>query len=576
MKHEKLIYIILTLLIVFILAGCEKDIINDVQETLNSDNNPAKYEPEYGGNLVLPVTTLNTLNPLIANNLTYYHFNKLIFESLFELDENFNITNQLAKDYTIKDNGTISIKLKDNVFWHDGKKFTAEDVAFTINTIKYASNESTFKEMWNFFIGKFNSADINDIIDTKVVDSSAIDIVFDKSSSHKLEVLTFPIIPKHRFVKEVEDTDSYKRALVQDDYIPIGTGPYRFVKYEKYKTIDLEYYDDYREGRPYIDNITGKILEDDELALVAFETGQIDLAMAVGVDWEKYDQNNRIKIIEFISQNYEFLGFNFSNEIFNSDSGQGLRKAIAYGIDRQAIIENVYLGHATQTDLPIHPDSWLLSDRANIYGCNLDRAREELQKIGWKDYDGDGFYEDENGNDISLRIITNSYNPLRLKTADMIVEDLNELGIQVIKNYPQDIPKDIDEEMEEQHWEEFNDSIKKGDYDMVLLGWQLSPMAELSFAFYSGYIQNGSNLIKYNNETMDQVLLDAYKATDKEKILETSEKLQSVIINDLPYFSLFFRNQALLIDDKIMGAIDPTFYDLYRNIEKWYIPKEYQ
>ncbi|WP_025642055.1 peptide ABC transporter substrate-binding protein [Schnuerera ultunensis] len=577
MKCRRITITLLIMTILFTLTGCDKNEVNNTSETFETNvNNVKEYEPEYGGQLVLPLTTLKTLNPLISENLSYYYFSKLVFESLFELDENFDIKYQLAEDYTIKDDGTIRIKLRDNVLWHDGEKFTAEDVVFTINTIKYASNDTTYKKMWNAAMGNFYSSNINRIIDVNIIDAYNLDIRFDIGFSNSLETLIFPIIPKHRFVVGREDKNSYIKALAEEGYTPIGTGPYRFLNYDKYKSVQLEYFQDYREGRPYIDQIVGKILEDEELALTAFEAGQIDLTTALGVDWEKFDQNNRVKILEFVSQNYDFIGFNFSKLVFNNEKGYRLRKAMAYGIDRQAIIQRVYLGHATQTDLPIHPNSWLISNEANAYGYNLSKAREELNRLGWKDIDGDGFYEDENGKEIILRLTTNSYSHLRLKTADMIVEDLNKMGIRVIKDYPEKIPDNLTEEMVENQWEQLNSQIVKGDYDIVLLGWRLSPIPELSFAFHSNQIKSGTNIIRYSNEAMDEALLEAFRATNRDKKLKAYEKLQSIITEDLPYVSLFFKNKALLMDKKIMGDIDPTFHDVYRNIEKWYIPKEFQ
>jgi peptide/nickel transport system substrate-binding protein len=577
LKCKRIIITLLIITILFTLTGCDKDEANNISETFETNTTSVKeYEPEYGGQLVLPLTVLKTLNPLISENLSYYYFSKLIFEGLFELDQNFDIKNQLAEDYIIRDDGTISIKLKENVLWHDGEKLTAEDVAFTINTIKYANNDSTYKKMWDAAMGNYYSSNINRIIDVYVIDDYNLDIKFDINFSNSLETLIFPIIPKHRFVVDREDKNSYIKALMEDDYTPIGTGPYRFSNYDKYKSVQLEYFQDYREGRPYIDKIIGKILEDDELALTAFEAGQIDLTIALGVDWEKFDQNNRVRILEFVSQNYDFLGFNFSKSIFNNEQGHKLRKAMAYGIDRQAIIQKVFLGHATQTDLPIHPNSWLISDEANAYGYNLSKAREEINELGWKDINGDGFYEDENGKEITLRLITNSYNPLRLKTADMIVEDLNKMGIRVIKDYPENIPDNLTEEMVDNQWEQLNNRIIRGDYDIVLLGWSISPTPELSFAFHSSQIKSGTNIIRYNNQAMDEALLEAFGAVNKDRKLKAYEKLQSVITEELPYVSLFFKNKALLIDKKIMGDVDPTFHNIYRNIEKWYIPKEFQ
>lgn len=579
MKLNKILLILLILTIFLSFTGCNRkdDGGSNIFEVFEVEEKDDKeYEPEYGGKLILPLTNFTTLNPLTCENNSYYHFSKLIFESLFDLDKNFQIENQLADDYAIYSDGTIAIKLKENVYWHDGQKFTAEDVAFTINVIKHAKNDNVYKRMWSDLLGPFSISNINSLINVKIIDDYNLEIKFGKIFSNNLEALTFPIIPKHRFAVGSEDRNSYIKALKDDNYIPVGTGPYKFVNYERFKEVQLECFEDYREGRPYIDKIIGRILDDNELALTAFEVGQIDLSLALGVDWEKFDQSNRVKILEFISQNYEFLGFNFSKPIFNAENSSHLRKAIAYGIDRQAIIQKVYLGHATQTDLPIHPDSWLLSEEANFYGYSPAKAHQELNNLGWKDIDGDGYYEDENGNAVVLKLLTNSYNPLRLKTADIVVEDLNKLGIRVIKDYPDKIPNNLTEEMVEEQWEKINTKVLKGDYDLLLLGWNISPVTELSSIFHSSAIGMGTNIIKYNSVIMDQMLEAAFNSTSREEKQKNYEILQSQIIKELPYISLFFRNNAVLMDKKIMGDVGSNFYNIYKNIANWYIPKEFQ
>ena len=581
MKNKR-ITLFLVLILLFNLTACNKEIdtnINNAKETALDveEGKEIVYEPENGGNLVLPLTMLNTLNPLLSENLFYYYFSKLIFESLFELDNNLEIVPVLVKDYNVTEDGrTINIKLKDNVLWHDGEKFDAEDVAFTINTIKYANEDTVYKKMLNNTLGAFGSGSINRILNVEVLGPYELNIVFDRNFSYGLETLTFPIIPKHKFATDRENQKSYVAALTEEDYRPIGTGPYKFQEYEKYKSIKLSYFGEYRDGRPYIDEIVGKVLEDEKLILTAFETGQIDVTIPMGIDWEKYDQNNRIRIYEFVSQNYEFLGFNFSNGIFGGENGKTIRKAIAHGIDRQGIIQKVYLGHGTQANVPIHPNSWLLWEGANIYDYNPTKAKEELEKIGWKDVNGDGYYEDENGREIALRLLTNSSNPLRLKTADMIVENLNKIGIKVIKDYPEAMPDNLSDEILEEEWDGLNGKLARRDFDMVVLGWHLSSVPELSFAFHSSQIRTGNNFIGYKNEEMDEILMETFSAGNKEDKLKAFENLQSHIVEELPYVSLIFRNNALLVDKKVMGEIDPNFFNIYNNIENWYIPSEFQ
>lgn len=565
MNYKKTIsYVLILMLLLLGITACSTDNItkeiteNDIEK--NIDN-----EPVEGGQIVIPLTNLNTLNPLMTENLTYYHFSKLVFESMFELDNNLNISPLLAESYDIKNAGkTISIELKKDVKWHDGVDFNANDVAFTINTLKYAKANSSYS---SFF--QTSQVDINTIVDVSIIDSFNIDITFNDISSNNLELLTFPIIPQHIFM---DSKDSFAMALQVDNYQPIGTGPYKYVKYEKFKNISLISFDDYREGKAYITNIDGKVLEDEELILTAFETGQLSMATTIGVDWDKYKSNKRIRAVEYISNNYEFLGFNFEKEVFQGETGLAIRKAINYGIDRQAIIRKVYLGHASQTDVPIHPDSWLLSDEANTYGYSIEKAKEILKEAGWSDEDEDGILANENGEKLSLRLLTNAYNQLRLNTTEMIAEDLKKIGFEVIKDYE---PKFVDspgEELINAEWDNINNNLNSGNFDMVVSGWEMSFIPELSFMFHSLENINTNNFIRYKNEIMDELLLSAYTSTKRDDKKESYIKLQDFIVGDLPYVSLFYKNKALLVDSKIKGPLNPMFLNPYNGLKDCFIP----
>lgn len=578
MKFKKYLCLILTILIIIMAVGCEQNRLTVGNDSKTEDTeNPVEYNPVEGGEVVIPLTKFNTLNPLVTENSSYYFFSKLIFEGLFEFDNDLNVKTQLADSYKINDDGrTIEIKLKDNIFWHDGEKFKPEDVVFTVNTIKYANADSTYRQMFLNAMGLASVSDIRRIMDVTIVGDNDIIITFDRAFSNNLEVLTFPIIPKHVFASGKGGNNDYIKALELDNYKPVGTGPFKYEIYENMKEIRLSANDNYRDGKPYISEILGRVLESEEDILTAFETGQINMATTLGVDWDKYSQNSRINSLEFVSGNYEFLGFNFGKEIFSGEKGIGLRRAIAYGIDRQSIIQKLYLGHGTQTDVPVHPDSWLLSEKANTFGYNLDLAKNEIKKLGWNDTNNDGILEDENGQNISLKILTNSYNPLRLRTAEMIKDDLKKLGIDVTIYPENNKGEDVTAEDIEAQWTEVNQLLVTGDYDIVLLGWQLSVIPDLSFAFHSSQIPYNTNIIKYSNPNMDELLQNAFLKASREEKVKAYDELQSFIVKDLPYVSLFFKNKALLVDSKIVGELNPTFFNPYKGIEKCYIPKELQ
>lgn len=531
--------------------------------------------PEYGGELVVPISYRIVLNPLLKNDKFMYNFNKLIFEGLFDIDSNFKVNNVLAESYNFGSDGlALNVKLKENVKWHDGEDFTAEDVKFTIDTIKYGISNPSIADSIADVVS--SSETLKYLKNVNVIDKYNLTLTFDRAYGDVLEGLVFPIIPKHAFQSGKDIKLAYNNALLKDNYRPIGTGPYKEIEIKKLKSVTLEVFKDYWGNKPYISRIIGKALKDEELAVTSFEAGQTDLTTSIGVDWEKYAQNKRVEIYEYASNRYEFLGFNFRHGIFAGEKGKALRKAIAYAIDRQSIIQKVYLGHATRNDVPIHPESWLLSDEANSYGYNITKARQIIVSAGWKDTDGDGFFEDAEGNKLTIKLTTNDFNDLRRETANIIAENLTDLGIKVVKEYNTNIQENLTEEIKEIQWENLMQRLSAGTFDMVLLGWELSYFPDLSFAFHSSQIDGGLNFIGYNNEKMDELLLRAQNTYGLDYKGNVYEQIQDLIIDDLPYVSLYFVNSSILANSKIYGDIAPTEFNMYNNIKEWYIPKALQ
>ena len=568
-KKKSLIIILITL--VLLITACRPIDVEDVSNDTGEDE-PVTGEIVEGGEITIPLTNFNTLNPLLTTNLNYHFFSKLIFESLFDFDEDLSVVPRLAQEYTIYDEGkTILVELKNNIKWHDGAQFTAEDVAFTIEVIKAAGSEGTYGKMIESSLGIEGSINYNSVIKTTILDDYRIEIHFDNIYLNNLEVLTFPIIPKHVFSEARGTKQDINRALQIEDYQPIGTGPYRFDIYEKHKSIRLVRNQDYWNGNPQIEGITGRILDDDESILVAFETGQVNLAASLGTDWDKYKQNKRIRVAEFTSPSFEFLGFNFDNGFIAGEKGQEIRKAISYGIDRQDIIHKVYLGHGIQIDVPLHPDSYLVSDHAYSYGYNKDLAIKILREAGFDDGDDDGILEDEEGNKLSFRLLTNANNQTRVIVAEEIKEDLGDIGIEITLDFDTHYIRDYDEAEDEIIWEQFNNRLVRGDFDIVLLGWQASVIPNLSSMFHSSMIAQGTNFINYINDRMDQVLLDSLIGSPRERKESIYERLQGLIVEDIPYVSLYYINRALLIDTKIQGDLNPTFFNIYNGLEKCYI-----
>lgn len=563
MNFKRVKVMLLTLVLALTLTSCRAS-EDKKKEDENSSENIENQKVE-GGEINIPVTNVTALNPLLNSSSSVFYFNKLIFEGLFKFDENLEPKEQLVENYSISPEGIIDISLKKDILWHDGKMLKASDVKFTIDTIKYALSNNAYVDSISDMFKPENILDINKISDVVVKDDTNLTIQFTDEFNNILEMLTFPIIASHPFV------DDYERALETETYTPVGTGPYKQIEYEKLKSIKLETNDQYWGDKPNIKTIQGRILKDEDLSLTSFESGQVDLAFSLGTKWEKYAQDEKVKINEFPSRKYEFLAINSNSSLFQSKAGPFIRKAIAYGIDKENIIDKAYLSHATKTNTPINPKSYLTNeDIANKYKHDEKKARKILEDAGFVDSNNDTMYEDENGNPLTVKLSTNSYNDLRVKTLELISEDLKNIGITVEKDYEVVDTSMIDEGAKQVEWERFQSKVNSGAFEIALLGWDTSFKQDISYMFEAG------NFMNYQSLELDQALEGIKNSITKEEKKTNYINAQNILLEDLPYISLFFTNGAILSNKKINGEIGPNYINIYTNIEEWFIPEKYQ
>ncbi|MDY0234697.1 MAG: peptide ABC transporter substrate-binding protein [Gudongella sp.] len=544
MKKNRVLYFLLVIILAVVITGCEGgyDPLGETNKTPS-----VEYIIYENAELSLPLTSFNSLNPLYIENSSYFYFSKLIYEGLFEYDEKLEPMPCLASTYTMGEDGkSIDLTLKEGVKFHNGQVFSSKDVIFTIEMMKKSGDESYYK--------KLNQAGLlstNQIISAKQISENRLTISFKEPCANILDILTFPIIPESKV----------DAALEIDDFIPIGTGPYKYVENNKFKEIYLKANEDYRNGEPEISHISGKIFQDEESILTAFETGKINIAKTSGIDWDKYESNKRISIYEFVSNEYIALAFNHEKELFSIDGSKGLKRAILYGIDRQSIIEKVYLKHATQIDTPVNPISYLYSEEALTYGYSKDKALEILDKSGYIDSNNDGIREDLSGNDLTFKMLVTINNNLEIKAVNMIKSYLKDIGI--VLNISEDIVE----------YDELGNLPKElllGDYDMAFLGWQQSIIPRYNYMLDSNMVGT-SNYSFYQDDDMDMLLNNLDISWDIEQKKDLMNKFQNNFVENIPYASLYFKNGALLVDDFIEGPLDPNYYNIYNGLEKCYI-----
>ncbi len=531
-------YISIVLIILLLITACSPgiNIEDDGEEVLEV------YVPMDGGTITVSTTRFQTFNPLFNKNKGLFQIHHLLYEGLVTFKEDMSTEPLLAESWKFNGTESVDFKLRKGVKWHDGQPLTADDVIFTFNAIK-----GNVKGLNKTSIYRQSLADIAGIIK---VDENTIRVNLSNDVANVLEIMTFPILPKHIF------QGKQAQLLEQEDLDIVGTGMYKMKEYEKSRRILLTHNSDYWGDKPYVKEIDVIIVPDEKAQLSLLENGDIDFVYTDIVDWGKYADDKTKRHEEFVIPDYEFIGVNFRKDILNNIN---IRKAIAYGIDREKIVNNICLGHATVADYPVMPNSWLYDYSKIQLGHNPELATTFLDKAGYTSKGDSNFRTNEKGKTIKLKLITNTGNSLRDQIALFIQEDLNKIGIQL--------------EIEFLEWDDLEERITTNNYDLFLGSWELSYIPNIADILHSSAIDS-ANFIAYNNEELDALLDICLSDTNSTLKSRRFGDVEEHIAKELPYISLFFRNGAIIVDKKIKGDLEPQSYNIFSNINNWYVNTE--
>jgi peptide/nickel transport system substrate-binding protein len=553
-------------LISILLSACS---VNKKTETDNeNDVYEDKYEvidkgPVKGGTVKLFTTPIDTLNPILTNNMYVQDFLGLVFEGLYKLDSSGQPVPVLAKSSLLSADGlTLTVYLKDNIKWHDKMSFKPEDVVFTINTIMDAKNNSIYLK------------NVKNIASVAVGESNSVIIKLKHPYSFIKNELVFPIIPMHHFLNEkLSDKNSKKNLL------PIGTGPYSFLSYDPKASLKLRQNDqwwystgvndnnDLSDGKvnakdnysvlpPYISTVEVKIFKNSNIAINSFQTRDIDAIPASYSEFRKYIGRTDIVLKRYTGRNYEFLTLNLNKGPFTD---KRVRNAINLMINKRQLIDSSALGIAVAAEIPVMPSSWVYQLVDFGQGHDIEKAKELLAQSGYVfDSDINKYIKKTTKKPLSIKLIVNNDNNLRNTVAKEIASQLNKNGISV--------------EISKIPWENVNKTIKTGNYDMALMGYRISSIPDLSFAYSTDEIKSGLNVAGYSNPNVDNILKSILSDNDIESQKASYINLINIISEDRPYIGLFFLNESVMYNKSIRGAINPYVWDKYNNIAKWYKP----
>ena len=359
----------------------------------------------------------------------------------------------LAESWKISDDKlNIIFTLKKNLKWSDGEDLTVDDIIFTYNNL-YLNKKIPNNYRDNFRVGKSGKLPI-----IRKIDQQRIEFKISEPFAPFLDNAQLPILPAHVLLKSVQNIDDKGNPKFLStwgtDTSPediIVNGPFKIKKYITSQRIIFErnpYYwkkDSKGSQLPNIENVIWEIVESTDTALLQFRSGSLD-SISVTPEYfsllKREEKRNNFTIYNGgPSYGTNFMSFNLNEGKRDGKSlvdpiksswfnNKNFRKAIAYGINRTRIINNIYRGLGSFQDTQISIQSPYYDETIKGYDYDIEKSRELLRKEGFK-YDKDSNLLDKNGNYVEFNLITNAGNKVREAIGAQIKEDLRELGIKV-------------------------------------------------------------------------------------------------------------------------------------------------
>ena len=524
-------YIFIFVIIALISYSVYSVYVKNNEKENKSDDTVQVDETSVLTDLRLAIAGFDTMNPILSNNKNVQDISKLIFEPLLDLDQNYKIKPCLAKEWSKIDDTTYIIKLKSNIKWQDGEEFTAKDVQFTIDKLKDTSINSVY------------SVNVGNVIKVEVIDNYTVRFTLNEAVPFFEYNLTFPILSKSYFGEDDFISTEKNNMLV-------GTGKYK-ITYIDGNKITLQKNTNWwniQEENPVIQTINIGLYSSVGEVYNAFKLGNIDLINTSIINIEDYLGTMGYQTKEYTARQYDFLAMNCEK---NTLSDSAVRNAIYCAIDRDNITASVYNNKSSVADFPLDYGSYLYSvDRVNS-GFNQNKTNELLINSGWT-YKNKYWQKTENYKTLrlSFNLVVNSSNANRVAVADIIKEQLKNVGIVI------NIVK-----VSEAQYQSY---LQNKNYDMILTGVQSSISPNLTT--YLGT----NNLSNFKNEETEEIMKEITNITDDNLLKEKYNRLIEIYNNERPYISLYYNKNIVIYNTSLIGDVSPTSYNIFYNFEKWY------
>ena len=487
----------------------------------------------------------STLIPILASDSASADVCGLIFNGLVKYDVDLRLIGDLAERWEIREGGLeILFVLKKGIRWHDGELFTAQDVAFTYERLMDPAVPTPYR------------GDFEMVESLRVLDPWTVLVRYKEPFAPGLSSWGIGILPKHLLEKQDLVTTPFREH-------PVGTGPYRFLRWVRGERIELRANPDYFEGRPYVEYTIYRIIPDESTIFLELQVQGVDQTSLTPLQFQRMTSTPRFtkayQKFRYPSFGYTYLGYNLKDPKFQDVR---VRQAINLAIDKQEIIRGVLLGLGEVSTGPFPRESWAYNPDVHPAPFDPQRSRALLAQAGWRDTDGDGIL-DHDGVPFEFTLLTNQGNLSRELTAQIIQRRLKDVGIRM--------------KIWILEWSAFlHEFIDKRRFEAVLLGWALSREPDPFDIWHSSKTKEGEfNFISYSNPRVDDLLKEGRRLFDVEARKKIYQEFHRILYEEQPVCFLYV-SDALPVVHRRFQQVEVSPIGVGYNLIHWYVPASRQ
>jgi peptide/nickel transport system substrate-binding protein len=477
---------------------------------------PAEANPEPVTLRIGTTYIWDTANPTIG--WYGYTLRYMLYDTLVEEAGISHFVPGLAESWEVSDDGLVwTFKIREGVTFHDGTPCTADDVAWSLNwTIE---NEI---ETFAFYLASFS--------EIVALDPTTLQVTLSDPVGNMEYLLMYVwILPR-----SVWEGMTYDEILEFEDLAAgIGTGPYKLVDWVEGEYLILEANKDYWQGAPHLDQVVWQEYGTEDAAVQALLAGEIDAVASdtipsTAIQTLEEAENIEVAIMRSTSIDELIINSHEDGTQPASLNDPAVRLAIAYGIDKQQIVNVAYMGNAEPASviIPTSMGDWHNSDVQDI-PFDPQEGNRVLDQAGYLDKDGDGVREDQNGNPLEYRFYGTDV-ATNVRIMEIISDGLAQMGISAP-------PTPMDEDSLIGLYPDF-------DFDLIYWGWGLDPDPDFAMLIFTcdQREEGGWNDSGYCDEEFEEMYQQQAVTVDHEARRQLIWDMEQKLFDERPYIVLTY------------------------------------